>query len=159
MYTPITNGTKKNSWGAKKKSSQWWLYKALQEIFPPGIDILEEYEFPAMQLSQTGYLMSFDIYVPSLHIILEYHGYQHYYDHYMFGDVKVHKERDYERRVACAHHSITYLEVPYWWQHDKESVIAVIHRVRPDIVPDVPVVTPFQYSIKAKPNKEITLLG
>jgi len=93
--------------------------------------------------------MTFDVYIPSLNIIIEYHGYQHYYDHYMFGDVKPYKEQDKKRRAACVYHNISYLEVPYWWQHDKESVMAIIHQVRPDIVPQS-LVTPFHYQKQHK---------
>jgi len=135
--------------GKQKKSSQWWLYKTLKETFPPGIEILEEYQLPAMLFIQTGCLMLFDIFVPSLNIIIEYHGFQHFHDHYMFGDVKSCKEQDDERIVACASQNITYLEVPYWWKHDKESIIALVNLVRPDIVADCHLITPF-HQIAAK---------
>jgi len=98
--------------------------------------------------------MLFDIFIPSLNIIFEYHGYQHYFDHCLFGDVKSKKERDDERSEACNFHGITYVEVPYWWKRDKESIIAILHRFRPDIVPE-PMATPFQYPIKQKPNKSV----
>jgi len=98
--------------------------------------------------------MTFDIYVPALNIIVEYHGYQHYHSHILFGDAISHQERDKERRATCAYYSISYLEVPYWWQHDKESVIASISQLRPDIVPDAPVIIPFHY-----PQKKQHLLG
>jgi len=130
---------KSKLFGRQKRFSQWRLYKILQEIFP-NCDILEEYQFAAMSFNQTGCLMTFDIYVPSLNIVFEYQGYQHYHHHYMFGDVKYHKEHDLEKREACTHHSMCYLEVPYWWEHDKESVIAIINQARPDIVP-TPVVS------------------
>jgi len=89
--------------------------------------------------------MTFDIYVPGLNLIFEYQGHQHYQDHYMFGDVKSLRERDEQRRVACIYHNLTFLEVPYWWQRDKESVIAIIHQERPDLVPHA-LSNPFQYS-------------
>jgi len=130
-----------------KRSSQWYLCKILQSIFPPGIDVLEEYQFQELNFNTTGYTMTFDIYIPALKIIFEYHGFQHYYDHFMFGDVKSLKGRDRERTAICAYHDISYLEVPYWWQNDKESIIAIVYKIRPDIVPN-PVVTPFHYPVK-----------
>jgi len=132
------------------------LYKTLKEIFPPGIEILEEYQLPEIFVQQTGFLMTFDIYVPSMHIIIEYHGYQHYYDHYVFGEVKSHKERDKKRREACEYHKITYLEVPYWWQCDMESLIAMICLVRPDIVLHAPHVIPFHYNTNATRKNILT---
>jgi len=59
--------------------------------------------------------------------------------------LKSRKERDKQRREACEYHCITYLEVPYWWQRDKESLVAIICQERPDIVPEVPTVIPFHY--------------
>jgi len=48
------------------------------------------------------------------------------------------------------------LEVPYWWQRDKESVVAIIHRARPDIVPHA-LVTPFQYPMNTVLGKEVNV--
>jgi len=126
----------------QKKSSQWWLCKVLSEIFPPYTVILEEVQLPFIH---PGHLITFDIYIPSLNLIIEYHGSQHYHDHYMFGNVISRHERDEQRRVLCNYLNITYLEVPYWWEHDKESVLAIIHYVRPDIVPHT-LATPFHYA-------------
>jgi len=137
----------------QKKSSQWWLFKTLQEILP-GTDIIEEFHLPSMSIIQTGYLMTFDVCIPSLNMVFEYHGIQHYYDHCMFGDVKSRRERDKQRRATCMYHNLTYLEVPYWWQHDKESIVAVIHQARPDAVPHA-LVTPFQYPIKPEFCKDV----
>jgi len=138
----------------QKKSSQWWLCKVLTELFSTDTVILEEFHLP-LPFIQTGYLMVFDIYIPSLNLIFDYHGIQHYYDHYMFGNVQDQQERDKQRRAACNYLNISYLEVPYWWQRDKESVTAMIHEVRPDIVPH-PLVTPFQYAdTKLSSRKEL----
>jgi len=93
--------------GRQKKSSQWWLYKTLVEIFPPGIGIMEDYQFPDMSCIQKGHLMIFDVYVPLLNIIFEYLGYHHYHNSYMFGDVKSHKELD--KKETRNLHSSQYL--------------------------------------------------
>jgi len=127
----------------QKKSSQWWLYKALREIFPPNTIIIEEFK---LQLSLApGNSMIFDVYIPSLNLIFEYQGYQHYYANCMFGNIKSQQEQDQKKRLACNYLDITYLEVPYWWQYDKESIIAIIYQKRPDIVAHVLGGTPFQY--------------
>jgi len=145
----------------QKRSSQWWLYKTLQEIFPPGVGILEEYQLSSrrkLPISMQGNMMIFDIFVPSLNIVFEYHGYQHYYDHYMFGDVKSLQDSDNDRRVLCANHNMSYIAVPYWWKRDKESILAIMHQVRPDLVAESPVATPFNYQIKTKPSKELRII-
>jgi len=78
--------------------------------------------------------MTFDVYIPALKIIAEYQGFHHYYDHYLYGDVVAQKERDKQKRVICVNQNINYLEIPFWWKRDKESVLAIIHQVRPDVV-------------------------
>jgi len=117
----------------------------VQEIFPHGVDVLEEYHIPAINFSINGFAMVFDIYVPSFKIIFEYHGHHHYLGHYLFGDVKYRADRDKERREICTLHGITYIEVPYWWKRDKESVVALLANFRPDIVIESPIDTRVTY--------------
>jgi len=59
-----------------------------------------------------GKRMMFDIYIPSLNIIFEYHGYHHYFNHKMFGNVEYYKWQDGEKRLACNNQGISYVEVP-----------------------------------------------
>jgi len=91
--------------------------------------------------------MVFDICIPELNIIFEYHGYQHYFDHYLFGYAQRYKDRDKERTETCTAHGFSYIEVPYWWKRDKESILAVLHKIRPDVVVSA-AVTPFNYLLK-----------
>jgi len=93
----------------QKRSSQWCLYKTLQLIFPPGTEIIEEFHLPSMLFAQSEYLMTFDVYIPALNLAFEYHGYQHYYDHHLFGSAKTNEQKDKQKREACMHHIITYL--------------------------------------------------
>jgi hypothetical protein len=37
--------------------------------------------------------------------------------------------------LACQDHHITLIEVPYWWDFKKESLMATIGQVRPELVP------------------------
>jgi len=131
----------------QKKSSQWCLYKILKEILPTS-DTIEEYIHPLLEFSDSGHQMVFDICVPSLNLAFEYQGHQHFYDHVLFGDVKSHQARDEERREVCKYLAMTLIEVPYWWQRDKESILSLLHKYRPDIVPNVPGRIPFAYALK-----------
>jgi len=72
-------------------------------------------------------------------------GYQHYFDHFMYGDARLQILRDDERRLACDSLEITLIGIPYWWQRDKDSIIALLHIQRPDIMPHSNNVTPFMY--------------
>jgi len=95
--------------------------------------VLEDCIQPTMLFSGSDMPMSFDIYVPVLHLALEYQGMQHYHHHNIFGTTMFRQQRDEEKRKACKNAGITLLEVPYWWQHDKESIVAAIFKLRPEV--------------------------
>jgi len=78
--------------------------------------------------------MVIDVYVPSLKLAFEYQGIHHFHGHSLFGDTESHKRRDNDKRQECNSLGITLIEVPYWWQRDKDSILKVLHEVRPDIV-------------------------
>jgi len=132
----------------QKKSSQWYLYKLIKEILPPNIEVIEEHLFSTKSTTY-GFSMTVDIYIPSLNLAFEYQGLQHYNNHALFGDLKYRKELDKERDKACGSMGITYIEVPYWWQRDKESIVVVLQKRRPDILAQqhIPEVIPFSYPV------------
>lgn len=37
----------------------------------------------------------------------------------------------------CKRHGISLIEVPYWWDGSKSSLMASIHQIRPDLVPSI----------------------
>lgn len=45
--------------------------------------------------------MILDVFIPSLSIAVEYHGHQHYFDHFSYGTVEERKIRDEEKKLAC----------------------------------------------------------
>jgi hypothetical protein len=95
--------------------------------------------------------LELDIYLPKERLALEYHGQQHYYDVYALGHRWHQKQRDEEKRLACKSLGITLLEIPYWWDFQKASLVATIHQQRSDLVlpegdakpiPSEPIVAP-----------------
>ncbi len=76
--------------------------------------------------------MEFDIFIPNLSLAFEYQGEQHYKDRYIFSSAP-YKARDKEKRRLAADYGISLVEVPYWWDKQKESLVEMIHRVRPDV--------------------------
>lgn len=44
------------------------------------------------------------------------------------------KEQDNEKRMACREKGITLIEIPYWWDKEKSSLMATIHELRPELV-------------------------
>eukprot|EP01121_Diplochlamys_sp_Union-15-3_P016724 TRINITY_DN5746_c0_g3_i1.p1 TRINITY_DN5746_c0_g3~~TRINITY_DN5746_c0_g3_i1.p1 ORF type:complete len:162 (-),score=27.63 TRINITY_DN5746_c0_g3_i1:129-614(-) len=126
---------KKEKFGPKrKKSTQWWLRKTIEDILPAGTTILEDFMDPSFLFPSSGKAVQLDLYAPKFKLAIEYQGYQHYHDHYLFGPFLSYKHRDNEKRECCLREGITLLEIPYWWKRDKESILASIHHVRPDIV-------------------------
>jgi len=117
----------------QKKASQWRLYKTIKEILPVNVEVLEEFVH-SNRFADSGMPMTFDIYVPSLKLAFEYQGYHHFHTHNVFGDPRNHQRRDNEKQHNCTKLGISLVEVPYWWQRDKESLLELLHKHRPDVV-------------------------
>ena len=77
--------------------------------------------------------MELDIYLPKEKIAFEYQGEGHYHDIYTLGNRWVQRQRDEEKRIACRDIGITLIEIPYWWNFEKSSLIATIHERRSDL--------------------------
>jgi len=119
----------------QRKSSQWKLYKVIKQILPLDVEIIEDYVHPFLKFPHSGRPITFDIYAPSLKLVFEYNGCQHYHAHIMFGDGFYNKKRDDEKNNACKSTGITFIEIPYWWKSDKESIVVALHTNRPDLLP------------------------
>ena len=79
--------------------------------------------------------MRLDIFLPKELLAFEYQGEQHYHDVYALGNLWIQKEKDKEKRIACKENGITLIEIPYWWDFKKSSLVATIHFHRPDLIP------------------------
>ena len=77
--------------------------------------------------------MELDIFLPEKNLAFEYQGEHHYRDIYAFGPQWMYHERDTEKKQICDQKGITLIEIPYWWDYSKESLISVIGRHRPDL--------------------------
>ncbi len=68
-------------------------------------------------------------------LAFEYQGQQHYYDVHALGSQWFQKQRDQEKRELCKKKEIRLIEIPYWWDFKKSSLITTIHFHRPDLIP------------------------
>jgi len=120
----------------QKKSNQWWLYKLIKDLVPPNIEVFEDVTPKVINFSDSAECtrMILDVYVPSFQLAFEYQGAHHYRQHNFFGCAASYQKRDKAKQKACELLGITLLEVPYWWKRDKESVIAMLKRFRPDVI-------------------------
>ena len=78
--------------------------------------------------------MELDIYLPQEKLAFEYQGEQHFYDCYFLGSKWSQQQRDNEKRQACIENGIILIEVPYWWNFEKESLMATIYKQRPELI-------------------------
>jgi len=74
-----------------------------------------------------------DILIPSFELAIEYQGGQHYEEKRYFTEFQQRKRKDAMKRKYFEKHNITLIEIPYWWNGEKDSLIATIHKHRPDI--------------------------
>lgn len=49
------------------------------------------------------------------------------------GSLKTRQEKDEERKNACKEVGITLIPIPYWWDGRKDSLLATISKIRPDL--------------------------
>jgi hypothetical protein len=74
-----------------------------------------------------------DIYIVDKNLGLEYIGEQHYKDVYQFGPQWIYRERQKNKKQVCEGKNISLVEIPYWWDSTKESLLATIKLQRSDI--------------------------
>ncbi len=86
-----------------------------------------------MIFERTKRAMEFDVFVPTYSVAFEYQGEQHYRDMYIFSSVTI-VARDETKRKACSQYGITLIEIPYWWDKTRRSLVEMINKSRPDIV-------------------------
>jgi hypothetical protein len=95
--------------------------------------VQEDYLHEEMKF-KSGSRMQLDVFLPELGLAFEYQGQQHFFDVYTLGQQWRYLERDEDKRLACKEKGITLIEVPFWWDFKKESLIATIHKVRPELI-------------------------
>eukprot|EP01120_Amphizonella_sp_Union-15-10_P006934 TRINITY_DN2297_c0_g1_i1.p1 TRINITY_DN2297_c0_g1~~TRINITY_DN2297_c0_g1_i1.p1 ORF type:complete len:420 (-),score=58.18 TRINITY_DN2297_c0_g1_i1:119-1378(-) len=121
----------------RRKTVQWKLRRLLEEILEnksPEISIFEDYWRTEGVTYSKMRNMELDLFVLSLNLAFEYHGLQHFKDHYFFGPSKDYKLKDEQKRLACKRIGITLIEVPYDLMLEELSVVDLLRRCRPDII-------------------------
>eukprot|EP01114_Cavostelium_apophysatum_P017612 TRINITY_DN5282_c0_g1_i1.p1 TRINITY_DN5282_c0_g1~~TRINITY_DN5282_c0_g1_i1.p1 ORF type:complete len:181 (-),score=39.36 TRINITY_DN5282_c0_g1_i1:163-705(-) len=117
----------------KNVKSQNLLHAAVLDLFP-GVDVHLEYSHPGFLFERTGKAMQLDVFVPSMRLAFEYQGRQHYADSPLLGEVGPIRIKDTEKKELCERNGITLIQVPYWWNGSKDSLLATIREFRPNLV-------------------------
>lgn len=103
-----------------KRSAQWWLFQQISSLYP-NEEVIEEYNHEEMT-RESGQIVQFDIFIPSLNIAFEYQGIHHYKDTAVFGPIELYKTRDIEKKELCEKYNIKLIIIPYWWDNTLESL-------------------------------------
>lgn len=122
-------------WDAAKlqfpSKGQGFLAHTLAEVFQ-GLEFRENFKHPMLRFASNR-SMELDIFFPELKLAFEYQGEPHFLDTYYFQPADVLKVRDERKKKVCEENGITLIEVPYWWDLKKPSLLGTIHARRPDI--------------------------
>lgn len=110
--------------------AQMRLYNIVMELFPDSQVQMEGNH----SRSKYNRPVQFDIFIPSLHLAIEYQGEQHFEDSLKFGGSSEQHNRDVNKKELCEKNGITLIEIPYWWNGTKESIQATIHHFRNDLL-------------------------
>jgi hypothetical protein len=92
-------------------------------------DAVWEYKHPDMRYSTSGRPMELDIWIARKKIAVEYQGEQHFFPVPGWGGEKAFAEiqrRDAEKRKRCDQLGIRLIEVPYTWDGDAKSLLALV---------------------------------
>jgi hypothetical protein len=98
------------------------------------LEVIENYQHNELRREDTNKEIELDIYLPQESLAFEYQGEQHYYDIYAMGNRWNQRQKDEEKRILCLEKGITLIEIPYWWDKEKLSLISSIHKQRPDLI-------------------------
>lgn len=121
---------------SRMKKVENYLLKMTKRIFPDN-QVETCYVPTNMAYPSTAAKMELDIYIPSLSLAIEYQGEQHFNDLKFWGKLEPTQNRDNNKAEMCKSLGITLISVPYWWDKMEDSLMATIHKHRPELFPNV----------------------
>jgi len=135
-----------------KESAQHWLVVTVRNLLP-GVDVYENYSFPDLCWEDTGGHVEFDIWIPSLNLVLEYQGQYHSVElpeSSGFASASQVRLRDAKKKEMCEKKGILYVAIDYWWKEKKYSLSSTLHQYLPDVfaktnLPPIPPTLPADY--------------
>ena len=113
-----------------KRSNQRLLFITLKKLFK-NYHIYEEYYSTGL-VYESGYEITFDVFIPARNLAFEYQGAQHYEDiPSCFPLIELYSSRDTQKVQICEMNQINLIAVPYWISvDDVSSLLGLIHQPR-----------------------------
>jgi hypothetical protein len=140
-----------------KKSAQRWLLLKMSSLLPKDTVIIEDYRSSELTKGDTSKSVQFDIWIPSLNLVLEYQGEYHSVElldsgFAPVGDVQ---QRDSEKKELCEKNGLLYVPVHFWWDGKKDSLSSTLHQYLPEVFPKtdsppIPPILPPDYKPRTK---------
>jgi hypothetical protein len=119
--------------------------------------VLEDYRHPDI-VTAAGKPFELDYFYPRLKLAFEFQGEQHYKSLTYLNNIDSlieKRQQDINKRNLCKESGITLIEVPYWWDRKRSSLLATIRTQRPELFSDV-VGTPIPLSAPVDTQKSKT---
>lgn len=116
-----------------KKASQRHLRWRIEQLFPTAA-LEEDVRSESMRSLQRGSALELDIFLPQHRVAFEYQGQHHYQETPVFGPLDVIQSRDERKKRLAEEQGIRLIEIPHWWDGQKESLAATIHRAFPELL-------------------------
>lgn len=129
------------------------LFNTLQQLLP-NTTIIQNYKTDKLLYQQTNREMELDFFLPQYSLAIEYHSDHHYMYHYVLGPAQQQQQKDKEKQLACSQNGIKLVEIPFWWDRSKSSLLATLHENVPEVFPvrgngtPIPVTMPQKYVTK-----------
>jgi hypothetical protein len=135
----------RDGWQTNMKSrAQQFLTEIIRSLMQEGTEVESNCAPMNMKYENTSKPMFFDVWIPRFNLCLEHQGQQHYVAHTFWGDYKSLVTRDTEKLYACIRSHISLLHVPYWWDHQRSTIISALksvsnhfHRLRSMIIHNI----------------------
>jgi hypothetical protein len=78
--------------------------------------------------------LTLQIYIPSLHLAIEYQGQTHYYTTSVYGSAAARQKSDNRKQEIAVNEGISLIQIPFWWDKSSQSLTATIRKYRPDLL-------------------------
>jgi len=117
---------------SKASKAQVQLFKIVEKIFFSHL-IHINYKHDDLRWNDSKKKIKFDIFLPSLSLAFEYLSEIYYHDSY-YGSCEINKKKEEQKKSLCKQIGITLINIPYWWDFSKDSLINTISNQRPDLL-------------------------